>query len=117
MAPVPAAPRKRGRPPIDLAPYDPADYLAGPEDEAALLHAAFAEEDRDTDGQLVVRALNAIARKHGMTDVAARAGLNPTGLYKTLSPGRQPSIATILRVLNALGYRLTPQPIGQDDPS
>lgn len=107
-APAEAPRRKRGRPAVATAPYDPAEILTSPADAAALLAVAFEEEDAETNGQLVVRALNAAARYRGMAEVAEAAGLNPTGLYTMLAPGRLPNIATVLRVMRALGYRLTP---------
>lgn len=102
-----STPRKRGRPPKGTTPYDPDKYFTSEADQFELLKAALEDEDNDTDGRLLVRALGIIARNRGMGEVAEAAGLNQTGLYKTLSDGRKPSIATILRLSRALGYRMT----------
>lgn len=105
---APAAPRrKRGRPRVEVTPYDSADYLTTPERELAYLEAAFEEDEGD--GKLIALALGAAARARGMAEVAATAGLNPTTLYRSLSPATTPNLATALRVLRALGYTLTPR--------
>jgi probable addiction module antidote protein len=42
-----------------------------------------------------------------MTQVARDAGLSRESLYKALSGERSPSFATILRVVSALGLKLS----------
>jgi probable addiction module antidote protein len=39
--------------------------------------------------------------------IARRAGLGRQSLYKTLSSGGRPEFATVLKVLRALGLKLT----------
>lgn len=41
-----------------------------------------------------------------MTEVAAAAGLNRESLYRALSEKGNPSLATVMKVLIALGIRL-----------
>ena len=106
LAPKPR--RKRAPKTVIIAPYDPADYLTTPGRIHALLDVSFEEEDAETEGYLVVTALSAIVRRRGLAEVAAAAGLNPAGLQAMLARGRKPNIATVLRVLRALGYRLAP---------
>lgn len=113
-APADAPRRKRGRPPaaaqtVATAPYDPADYLTTPARVHALLEAAFEEDDGD--GKLITHAIGAAARARGMAEVAAAAGLNPTTIYRSLSPSSSPSLPTVLKVVRALGYRLVPEAI------
>ena len=43
----------------------------------------------------------------GVQTVAAQAHLNPTQLYRTLSPKGNPEFATVAKVLKALGLRLS----------
>ena len=45
-----------------------------------------------------------------MTRVAAEAGLGRESLYKALSPDGNPGFATVLKVLQVLGFRLYPAP-------
>ena len=83
-------------------PWDAADHLESDEDIVAYLEAAF----EDGDPALIAAALGDIARARGMTQVAADAGLGRESLYKALSPNGNPELATVLKVLQALGLGL-----------
>jgi probable addiction module antidote protein len=83
--------------------YDGADYLKTPEDIAAYLEAAF----EDGDPAVITHALGVIARAEGMTEVARRAGLTRASLYKALSEDGHPEFATVLKVLRALGLKMS----------
>ena len=87
----------------DLTAYDSADYLQTPEDIAAYLEAAF----EDGDPALITHALGVIARAEGMTEIARRTGLTRASLYKSLSGDGRPEFETVLKVLRALGLKLT----------
>lgn len=58
------------------------------------------------DAALVAAALGDIARAKGMTGVAREAGLGRESLYKALSSEGNPELATVMRVMRALGLRL-----------
>ncbi|KAG1246769.1 hypothetical protein G6F65_020514 [Rhizopus arrhizus] len=47
----------------------------------------------------------------GLQAVAAQAHLNPTQLYRTLSPKGNPSLSSLAAILNAMGLRLAVQPL------
>jgi probable addiction module antidote protein len=47
-----------------------------------------------------------IARAKGMTQIARETGLGRESLYKALSPEGNPELATVLKVVRALGLRL-----------
>ena len=47
-----------------------------------------------------------MARSRGMAQTARVAGLSREGLYKALSADGNPSFATVLKVLAALGLRM-----------
>lgn len=51
----------------------------------------------------------------GLRAVADRAGLNPTQLYRTLSSQGNPSLSSLLAIMEALGLRLSVEPAGVDD--
>jgi len=85
-------------------PYDSADYLKTEEDMALYLEACF--EEAGDDPAFIAKALGNIARARGMTQLARDTGLGREGLYKALSTEGNPSFATILKVINALGLRL-----------
>lgn len=86
--------------------YDTADYLDSPEAVAAYIDAVF----EDGDPALVVHALGVVARARGMTEVARESGLSRESLYRALGSGGNPEFATVVRVLKALGLRLTAVP-------
>jgi probable addiction module antidote protein len=101
--------RKRSAPPAtvparktETVPYDTADYLNTDEDRIGLLEAAL----EDGHPQVIAEALGAIARSQGMARIAKETGLNREGLYKTLSAEGNPELATLLKVIKALGLRL-----------
>lgn len=90
--------------------WDPAEHLDSDEDMAAYLEAALEEGDP----ALVAAALGDIARAKGMSQVARDAGLGRESLYKALSPTGNPELATILKVVSALGLRLHAAPAAKD---
>jgi probable addiction module antidote protein len=86
--------------------WDAADHLQSDADATAYLEAALEEGD----GALVAAALGDIARARGMTKIARESGLGRESLYKALSRGGNPELATVLRVVRALGLRLRALP-------
>ena len=87
---------------VQTRPWDAADHLETKEDIVLYLEAAF----EDGDPGLIAAALGDVARAKGMTKVAADAGLGRESLYKALSPDGNPELATVLKVMQALGLRL-----------
>lgn len=100
-----AAKRKRVR--ETFSRYDTADYLNSEEDMVAYLQACM--EEAGDDPAFIAVALGNIARAHGMVRLAQETGLTREGLYKALSADGNPSLGTILKVVKALGLKLTPQ--------
>jgi probable addiction module antidote protein len=85
--------------------YDVAEHLRTPEEMAAYLEACI--EEADGDAAFIAKALGDIARAQGMTQVARDSGLSRESLYKALSGERSPSFDTILKVVTALGLKLS----------
>jgi len=90
----------------DLHPFDSAEHLETEADVAAYLEACAAEEDP----ALMAHALGVVARARNVSRVARDAGLTREGVYKALSRDGNPSLATVMKVARALGYRVTFQP-------
>ncbi len=86
--------------------FDSADYLDTPEDIAAYLDEVFA----DGDESLIAEALGVIARSKGIAKIAENADLSRPSLYRALSATGNPELSTLLRVLKALGLRLSVEP-------
>jgi probable addiction module antidote protein len=87
----------------ETIPWDAADTLKSKEDIAAYLDAVL----EDGDLELLQAALGDIARAEGMTGIARDSELGRANLYKALSPKGNPEFATIVKVLKALGLRLS----------
>ncbi len=84
--------------------FDPADYVKSEEDVRGLLRAA-ADEDNG-DGAVIRAVLKRAARTRNMSALARDTGLNRGNLYEALSEDGNPTLATLLKVANALGLRL-----------
>ncbi len=89
---------------IETTRWDVQDHLRTPEDCAAYLEAAI--EEAGDDPAFIAKALGDVARAQGMAQTARTAGLSREGLYKALSADGNPSFATVVKVLTALGLRL-----------
>jgi probable addiction module antidote protein len=61
----------------------------------------------DIERAFIAAALGDICRARGMAQLAKDTGISREGLYKALSADGNPSLATILKVVNALGLKLT----------
>ena len=89
-----------------FTPWDSAEVLNDDEVIIEYLKAALEENDPE----LFVKAVGNVARAMGMTNVAQEAQLGRPSLYKALSGERDPRIGTVMKVLGALGVRLTVAP-------
>lgn len=85
--------------------YDSADYLKTEEDIEAYLDASL--EEAGDDPSFIAHALGVVARARNMSQLARDTGMTREGLYKALSGEGNPTMATVAKVANALGYRLS----------
>jgi probable addiction module antidote protein len=95
---------------VKTYPFDAARYIRTAEQAAYFVQAAIDEAVDAGDPGIIIDALATLARSKGMTEVAAKTGLTRQGLYKALGPDGNPSFDTVMRVLAALGLRLTAEP-------
>ena len=84
------------------------DSLKTPEDRAAYIEAAMEENDPE----FMAIALGDVAKAEGMSKVARKAKVTRENLYRALAPGGNPTIATMMRVLKALGLTIRVAPAG-----
>ena len=84
-------------------PFDPAEYLGTPEAQAKYISAAL--ETGDT--AFIADSPGVVARVRGMSQLARDTGLRRESLYKALSAEGNPEFATIMKVVQALGVKLT----------
>lgn len=83
--------------------WDPIDNLTSPEAETAYLEAAF----DDGDPALIAAVIGDIARARGMSQIAKEAGLSREAMYKAFRREGNPTLATLTRVMKALGMKLS----------
>ena len=79
---------------------------ADPDFGAVYLAAALDEADQPGGQYALLGALRQIAEAQGMASVAERAGIPRESLYRALSPRGNPTLKTLLALLNATGMRL-----------
>ena len=90
---------------LKVFPFDPARHLETEEDILYYLEAAM----EGNDAKHIASALGDVARSKGMTEVARKAGLGRQALYAALSESGNPTLETLVAVLDALGLELSVQ--------
>ncbi len=97
------------------APFDASEFLDNEETIAEYLAAAL--EDPNPD--VFMRALAAVAKAKGVTDVARVSGLGRESLYKALAPGSKIRHETVVKVLNSFGvcFTVVPRPESRNGPA
>ncbi len=93
---------------IKLRKWDSAEHLKTEDDMARYLEACL--DEAGNDAAFIAKALGNIARAKGMTELSRETGLGRESLYKALSGQGNPSFATILKVITALGIKLHAEP-------
>lgn len=83
-------------------PFDAAVYLNTAEDHADLLSDALAEGN----AAYIAAALGVIARSRGIGRIAEETGLSRQALHKALGKNGNPTLSTILKVLETLNLEL-----------
>jgi probable addiction module antidote protein len=91
---------------IKTLPFDPAEHLGDPADQAELLNDALATGN----AAYIANALGTIARARGMSGVARGAGVTREALYKSLNEKGDPKLTTFMSVLKTMKIQLTARP-------
>ena len=78
-----------------------------PEFLDAYLAVALDEIDQPGGQAALLAALRHIAEAQGMGNVAKKAGIPRESLYRALSPKGNPTIKTLLAVINGVGLHLS----------
>jgi len=82
--------------------FDIAEHLDADEDIREFLEDSVAHGDSSD----FIHALSIAARAKGMTEVAKKAGVTRSSLYKSLSENGNPRFDTVSKIVNALGCNL-----------
>lgn len=92
---------------LETTAFDAADYLNDEETIAEYLTAALDDPNPD----VFLAAIRDVARARGMAQLAKDAGLGRESLYKALTPGAKPRYDTVLKLLHALGVKISATPV------
>ena len=88
---------------LGIKPFEAAEYLQSGDDCAQYLQACM--DEAHEDAALFTKAVGDIARARGMMQLARDTGITREGLYKALGEHGNPSFATVVKVMNALGLQ------------
>ena len=86
-----------------LPEFDPAEYLEDDEDISLFLEEVF----KSKDPQHIANAIGIVARARGLNEIAKKSGLRREYLYQVLSPKGNPTLSTLIPILEALDIDLT----------
>ncbi len=92
---------------MELTNFDAADYLKTPEDVKEFLAASCAWNDP----KQIAKALGTAARAQNTAALARAAGMSRESLYRSFTEEGNPSLATAMRLANALGFTFMLVPI------
>lgn len=89
-----------------LSIFDPAEHLKSDQAIADFMAGAF----ETNDPAYVAHALGIVARAKGMTQIARQTGITREQLYQSFSEQGNPTLKTLLTVMQALGLELSAKP-------
>jgi probable addiction module antidote protein len=92
---------------IETYLVDIAAELKTEKDIEGFIEASIEEAKNDTDPKYLIHALETAARARGMLTTAVEAEVDRANLYRILSGETDPRASTLVKIANALGYRLT----------
>ena len=95
---------------LETKPFDAAEYLDDDEAIEEFLAAAF----ESGEPAFIARSVGVVARARNMSKLARDVGMSRAALYKALSGEGNPEFGTIMRVLDALGIRLSARVIADE---
>ncbi len=89
---------------LNTQPYDSAEYLGSDEAIEEYMAAAF----ETGDASFIAKALGTVARAKNMSQLARDTGMSRSALYRSLGGDVSLEFSTILKIMQALGLKLTP---------
>jgi probable addiction module antidote protein len=91
---------------IEISKWDTVEFLENQADIDAYLQVAF----ESGDPHQITKALGNAAKAQGMLDIAGKTGLTREHLYTSLSESGNPTLQTLTKVMDTLGYQLSVVP-------
>lgn len=87
----------------EVKPFDAAEYLDDDETIEEFLAAAF----ETGEPGFIAKSLGVVARAKNMSKLARDVGMSRAALYRALSGEGNPEFGTIMKVLDAIGIKLS----------
>ena len=89
--------------PLETFPFQAERYFKTEASQIRLLTEALEEGDT----RWLIHTIGIVARARGMGEIAKQTGLSRQALYAAFGPKGNPTIATVMKVLDCLGLSLT----------
>ena len=88
------------------------DYFRNhPEEIASYIDEIFNDYAKDSNSAALLASLRVIAKVKGITQLAEATGMTRQGVQHALSSKGNPRFDNVNAIMQALGYRLAPEPI------
>ena len=92
------------------------EKMKDPQEAAEYLRHSLDEYVKDGNTEAFLLAVRTVAEAQGgMTKLSRHAELNRQTLYRTLSKKGNPRINTLRSILNSLGFRLSIEPLAENN--
>jgi len=91
---------------VPTTAFDPADFIRDADEISLYLNDAFASGDP----AVMAAALGTVARARGASEIARTAGISRASLYTSLTAEGNPTLRTIVSLLDQLGVELSAKP-------
>jgi probable addiction module antidote protein len=86
--------------------FDSANYIRTPDEASAYLSDALESHD----ASVIAEALGTLARARGASAIAKSTGISRASLYSSLRSGGNPTLETMLGIIDELGIELSARP-------
>ena len=73
-----------------------------PRESAGYLNHAFETSDIDE----ICKAIGVVIHRHNISEIAKKAGIERSSLYRAFAGPKHPNFKTVLSVLDAMGFQL-----------
>lgn len=87
---------------LELSRFDAAEHLDTEEAQTEFLNDAL----ESGDAAYISHAIGVVARAKGMADIAEKTGIKRQQLYRALDKNGNPTLETLMKVLDAMGIKL-----------
>jgi len=88
------------------------DYFTErPEEIDEYMGLIFSEYEKDGNMPALLSSLRSLARVKGVSNIAKEVKMSRQGVQKALSANGNPRLGSFTAIVQAMGYRLMPQPV------